>query len=138
MVDETRLLRLLRSLSDDVAVLAREADADEQRRADPLWLRGVKYSFVTAVEACIDVAQHVCASEGWGPPESNGDAMLVLAQHGVLGADLAAEMRRAVGFRNVLVHDYVAVDNQVVLGRLTDLSDLRSFVASVAGWLPGG
>jgi hypothetical protein len=51
VVDEVRLLRLLRSISDDLAVLRAEASADLGRRADPLWLRGVKYTFVTAIEA---------------------------------------------------------------------------------------
>ncbi|MGH3721833.1 MAG: hypothetical protein ACRDRI_23905 [Pseudonocardiaceae bacterium] len=34
MVDEVRVLRLLRSISDDVAVLRAEASADRGRRAD--------------------------------------------------------------------------------------------------------
>ncbi len=55
MVDEGRILRLLRSISDDdVSVLSREGGADETRREDPIWLRGV-YTFVTAIEACADV-----------------------------------------------------------------------------------
>jgi len=56
MVDEVRVLRLLRSVTDDLAVLREEALADARRRADALWLRGVKYTFVTAIEACVDVA----------------------------------------------------------------------------------
>ena len=136
MVDETRLLRLLRSVADDVTVLSGEASADAERRRDPLWLRGIKYTFITAIEACVDAAQHVCASEGWGPPRDNGDAMKVLGQHGVLPADLADALRRAVGFRNVLVHEYVTVDDDdFVLRRLDDLSDLQGFVASMTGWL---
>ncbi len=43
MVDEARILRLLRSISDAVSVLQRESGADESRRDDPIWLRGVKY-----------------------------------------------------------------------------------------------
>jgi len=31
-----------------------------------MWLGGVKYTFVTAIEACVDVAQHICATEGVG------------------------------------------------------------------------
>jgi hypothetical protein len=42
VVDEGRILRLLRSISDDVSVLQRESGADESRREDPMWLRGVK------------------------------------------------------------------------------------------------
>ncbi len=65
MVDEDRILRLLRSVSDDLSVLGRESGADEARREDPIWLRGVKYTLITAIEACVDVAQHICAAEGW-------------------------------------------------------------------------
>lgn len=35
----------------------------------------------------------------------------------------------------MLVHDYVDVDDAVVVARLADLSDLSGFVAAVAAWL---
>lgn len=136
MVDADRVARLLRSITDDLAVLRAEAGAGAERRADPLWMRGVKYVFVTAIEGCVDVAQHVCSSEGWGPPRDNADAVRTLGRHGVLDAALADRVARAVGFRNVLVHDYVDVDDQVVLARLDDPSDLAGFVAAVARWTP--
>jgi uncharacterized protein YutE (UPF0331/DUF86 family) len=135
VVDEVRVLRLLRSLADDVSVLRSEADAKDERRADQMWLRGVKYAFITAIEACIDVAQHVCSSEGWGPPRDNGDAMLVLGRHGVLEPDLSERMRAAVGFRNVLVHQYGDVDDDIVQERLVDLGDLDAFAAQVVRFL---
>lgn len=135
MVDEVRVQRLLRSVTDDLAVLRGETNAGDTRRADALWLRGVKYTFVTAIEGCVDVAQHVCASEGWGPPRDNGDAIALLGRHGVIDDHLAMRMRQAVGFRDVLVHEYVEVDNAVVLMRLDDPSDLSRFVGAVADWL---
>ncbi|MGB3186389.1 MAG: HepT-like ribonuclease domain-containing protein [Ornithinimicrobium sp.] len=138
MADPVRLARLLRSIADDLAYLTREADARAARRADPMWLRGVKYTFVTAIEGCVDVAQHVCATSGWGPPHDNGHAMLLLGEHQILPTDLAARMVLATGFRNVLVHDYIVVDDRVVTNRLGDLSDLRDFVSVVANEvLPG-
>lgn len=94
MVDEARILRLLRGTTDDVAILHRESVADEARQADPMWLRGIKYTFVTAIEACIDVAQHICSAEGWGPPADNGDAMRLLGSHDVLSADTADALHR--------------------------------------------
>jgi uncharacterized protein YutE (UPF0331/DUF86 family) len=137
VIDEDRVLRLLRSIADDTAVLRREAEASEERRRDPIWLRGVKYTFVTAIEACVDVAQHLCATEGWGPPADNGDAVRLLGEHGVLTAELATSMRKAVGFRNVLVHDYIDVDDEIVVGRLKGLGDLDEFVRQVAAYVTG-
>ena len=131
-VDPTRVLRLLRALTDEVAVLDQESTAPAERRADPLWLRGVKFSFVVAVEAAVDTAQHLCAASGWGPPADNGHAMRLLAEHGVLDPELAGRMAQAVGFRNVLVHDYARVDDDLVVRRLGDLSDLTGFARAVS------
>jgi uncharacterized protein YutE (UPF0331/DUF86 family) len=135
VVDETRVLRLLRSITDDLSVLESAAGADTERRADPLWLRGVKYTFVTAIESAVDVAQHMCASEGWGPPLDNADSFTILGRHGVLETSLAQRMRQAAGFRNVLVHEYVRVDDGIVLQRLQDPSDLEHFARQVSDWL---
>jgi uncharacterized protein YutE (UPF0331/DUF86 family) len=137
VVDEDRVLRLLRSIADDTSVLRQEATASEERRQDQIWLRGVKYTFVTAIEACVDVAQHICATEGWGPPTDNGDAVRLLGEHGVLTAELAVSMRKAVGFRNVLVHDYIEVDDLIVVGRLKSLGDFEEFVRQVAAYVTG-
>lgn len=100
-----------------------------------MWLRGVKYTFVTSIEACIDVAQHICSAQGWGPPADNGDAMKVLGSHGVLNGELSDVMRKAVGFRNVLVHEYVEVSDEIVVARLGDLGDLEQFVERVLALL---
>lgn len=124
-------------MTDDISRLEDEADATAARRADPMWLGGIKYHFVTAIEAAIDVAQHICAAEGGGPPQTNGDAMTILGSRGVLEPDLAARMRLAVGFHNVLVHEYVDVDDARVLARLHDLGDLRRFARAVVIWLEG-
>jgi uncharacterized protein YutE (UPF0331/DUF86 family) len=135
VVDEARVLRLLRGVTDDLTVLRHESAATEARRADPIWLRGVKYTFITAIEAGIDVAQHICSAQGWGPPADNGDAMRLLGSHGVLTAETADALRKAVGFRNVLVHEYIEVSDDIVTARLGDLSDLDAFVKQVAAFV---
>lgn len=82
-------------MSDDLAVLAHAASDSDSRRDNPLWLRGVKYTFITAIEACVDTAQHICASEGWGPPKDNGDAVRLLGLRGVVPPELADRLRQA-------------------------------------------
>jgi len=55
--------------------------------------------------------------------------MSVLAEHRVLDADLAGRVHRAVGFRDILVHDDIDVDDAVVVARFGDHAD---FVAALA------
>lgn len=135
MVDEGRVARLLRGVEERIARLeqARSTDA----AADDWRLDAVKYLFVTAIEGCVDAAHHIAAAERWGAPDTNAAVFTVLAGHGVLDAELARSMGRAVGFRNVLVHQYAAVDDARVAAYLDELGDLRSFVEQVSAWLTG-
>ncbi len=135
MVDERRVRRLLQRVSDDLTYLRSRAAADRKLiRDDPDRLAALKYVFVTAIEGCLDVAQHLCASEGWGPPTTNADALRLLGRHGVLANELAESLARAVGFRNLLVHGYADVDDDRVVDQLDRIGDLERFVADVSDW----
>lgn len=131
VVDAERLARVLRAVTDDLAVLARYRDGDEDRH-DQAVLGHIKYLFITLVEGCIDAAHHVAASEGYGPPADNADAIRLLARHGHLSADLADGVADAVRFRDVLVHRYRTVDDDLVLAHLADLELVRRYVSSLA------
>lgn len=135
MVDEGRVARLLRGVDDRVQRLDAERDADPTRRADALWLDAIKYLFITTIEGCIDVAHHVVASERWAAPDTNAGAFRSLGDHGILDRSTAETMAMAAGFRNVLVHQYTAIDDGRVVAALDDLDDLRRFVRQVSNWM---
>jgi uncharacterized protein YutE (UPF0331/DUF86 family) len=52
----------------------------------------------------------------------------------VVPAPTAEAVARAVGFRNVLVHEYTDVDDGRVRDNLQRLADLEAFVSQVAAW----
>lgn len=133
MVDEDRVLRLLDRIRSDVDALAEQA-ADPPPAGD-LRLGGVKYLFLTAIEGCTRVAHHIGSAEGWPAAETNGDAVRELGRRGVLDPATAEAIGSAVGFRNLLVHQYADVDDERVVAHLHDLGDLRAFVAGVARWV---
>ncbi len=99
---------------------------------DPARLGHVKYTFVTLLEGCVDAAHHIAASEGWGPPDTNAAAVLLLARHGAISPELAAAVAQAVRFRNVLVHGYAEVDEARVVDYLDLLGDIESYVSALA------
>lgn len=68
----------------------------------------------SAIQACIDLAAHLCGAHGI-VPETAGEAFDRLVELGLIEPALAAALRRAVGFRNVLVHEYTAIDWEVVM-----------------------
>ena len=82
-----------------------------------------------AVEALLDLANHLISANGWELPRDGRHAFSILSEHGLLsGADLALA-RAMVGFRNVAVHDYAALDPEIVRGIARDrLGDLERLV----------
>ncbi len=134
MVDEGRVVRLLRGISERSARLRVAYESDPNERGD-LWLDGIKYLLVTTIESCVDVAQHLVSSENFGAPDSNAGALRELGSRGVIDQTLAGELALAVGFRNVLVHQYAQVDDAIVLAASERLGNFDRFVSQLSGWL---
>jgi len=62
-----------------------------------------------ACEAALDMGQHLVRRERLGVPQSARDVFALLAQAGWVDAPLADAMKRMVGYRNVAVHEYQAL-----------------------------
>lgn len=59
-----------------------------------------------ACEAALDMGQHVIRRERLGVPQSARDVFTLLARGGWIAPALAEGLRRMVGFRNIVVHEY--------------------------------
>jgi uncharacterized protein YutE (UPF0331/DUF86 family) len=62
-----------------------------------------------ACEAALDMGQHLIRREKLGVPQSARDVFRLLAQGGWIETSLADGLKRMVGFRNIAVHDYQAL-----------------------------
>lgn len=62
-----------------------------------------------ACEAALDMGQHLIRREKLGIPQSARDVFALLAQDGWISASLAESLKHMVGFRNIAVHDYQAM-----------------------------
>lgn len=84
------------------------------------------------IQACLDLASHVVASESLGLPETMRDNFTLLNRGGVIDQETASNMERMTGFRNIAIHDYRAIDLNILKSILSkDLKDLESFYSAV-------
>jgi uncharacterized protein YutE (UPF0331/DUF86 family) len=91
-------------------------------------LGSAKYYLQTAIEACLDLAQHLIASQGWRTPQTYADTFDVLAEHGVVPPHFLPALRSMARFRNRLVHLYWEVDPAVIYDLLqNNLSDFDTY-----------
>jgi uncharacterized protein YutE (UPF0331/DUF86 family) len=87
-----------------------------------------------AVEACVDLAHHMIADQGWATPATHRDAFRILAEHGIIPAELAPRMAGWAGLRNILVHMYLEIDHALLHDILTrELDEIREYARALAG-----
>jgi len=84
-----------------------------------------------AAQACIDIANHIIADRGYRTPQGYADSFVILLEEGIIPADLADKMKMVAGFRNILVHDYLEIDDKIVYSSLRRLDDFREFAKHV-------
>ena len=110
----------------------------EQIETDLREQRFVAYTLQVAIQAALDVASHIVADDRLGEPANNRALFELLVREGWLPRGLSAALSDMVGFRNILVHGYQAVDPMIVRDVVEHhLDDLLSFVAAIrAGMTP--
>lgn len=87
---------------------------------------------VRACESAIDLANHVIRVHKLGIPVSSADTFELLKAERVIDASLADPMKKMVGFRNAVVHQYTKIDLSIVQAVIvTELDKLLAFADRV-------
>lgn len=89
-------------------------ESAQQLAADPDRQDIVALNLTRAVQLCVDMAAHLIADSECRPPETMGAAFDLLAENGLLDKALAMRLKKSVGFRNIAVHNYQAIDWAIV------------------------
>jgi len=94
--------------------------------------RFVAHTLQLAIQAALDVANHIVADDRLGEVTSYGELFELMAAAHWISTDLATKLRSMAGFRNLLVHGYGDIDLSIVRRIVEeDLNDLVVFVGSV-------
>ena len=116
------LQRIKEKCPPSADILARDLDAQDI----------LALNLSRAVQLCVDIGAHIVAGKNVPPPATMGQTFDVLAELGIISEELALRMKNAVGFRNIAVHNYEAINWQIVHAIATrHVGDFTDFVRSV-------
>ena len=90
----------------------------------------VLFSLLTVCQLVIDIAGELSAQRG-DRFEDYGQAIRNLGRDPRFPADLVRELERLPGFRNVVIHEYVALDMDRVVAALARLDPIEQFLEIV-------
>ena len=92
----------------------------------------ISFNLHLAIENCTDLAAHIISEEGLGVPGSASEMFYLLEENGYLSLQLTEKMIRAVGLRNLIVHEYDKVDLKRLFDIVQkDIKDINEYIAAI-------
>lgn len=127
-------LHLIDQLLDDLD--AAGAVTTEQLTQDRMLRHAIERILSQLVDLAVSVNGHVAATMLQESPKDYRSSFLLAVTAGVIAPQLAERLLPSVGMRNVLAHEYVAVDLDMVVAATRSASaDYRAYVRSASAWL---
>jgi uncharacterized protein YutE (UPF0331/DUF86 family) len=117
------LKRVAQKYPTDPGMLEREPDLQDI----------ITLNLTRAIQLCVDIGAHLIAGmEDVPPPETMGKTFDLLAEAGVISEELTFRLKKAIGFRNIAVHNYEAIDWSIVhVIASRHLDDFAEFVKAI-------
>ncbi len=105
----------------------------EELMEDPDLQDIISLNLTRAVQLCVDIAVHLLTDLEVKPPDTMGGAFDALMSAQIISADLAGRLKKAVGFRNIAIHNYEAIDwaivHSIAATRRADFSEFARIIA---------
>lgn len=94
----------------------------------------VEYNLFQIVNHLADIVQHIVVDENYGLPQSNYDASYILYEKGILDNSDLDLLKKMIGFRNAIGHDYISLDKEIVYSTLIKgEKDIRNILSKLTG-----
>ena len=85
-----------------------------------------------AIETCLDIGKIIISEKGLNEPKDNKGIFIILSESGYLEEDSLSFMVPMAGTRNILVHGYDKVDDELIYGILKrHIDDFHTFLKQI-------
>lgn len=99
---------------------------------DPIAQDVVEYNLFQITNHVIDIIQHIVVDEDYGLPQSSYEAAQILLEKGILEENNLQLLKKMIGFRNVVGHDYISINKQIVYSILTEgMDDIEMILSKI-------
>lgn len=83
-------------------------------------------------ELVIDIAMYIVSTKKLGLPQSKKEAFELLMKNNYIDAETLKKMKGMIGFRNIAIHDYKEIDEEILQNIIENhLSDLLEFARNM-------
>jgi uncharacterized protein YutE (UPF0331/DUF86 family) len=87
----------------------------------------LRYGLFESIQIIIDISCHLATKFNLGNPQNYRECVKLLQQNAFLPTELAKKVHDMIGLRNILVHDYIAIDDAKLYLFLDQVEDMSDF-----------
>jgi uncharacterized protein YutE (UPF0331/DUF86 family) len=99
-------------------------------------VRATSKAIETVAQCVIDISSHIIAQNHWGVSDSYRQSIATLSMRSVISENLASQLQSLIAMRNILVHQYLDADYQIVWESVDSvIRDSRAFVDAIKRYL---
>ncbi len=91
----------------------------------------LRYGLLESIQIVIDVACHLTVHNNLGNADTYAECIELLHKFDYISKALKEDLIKMTGLRNILVHEYVAVDVSRLYDLLNKLDDFKTFAEAV-------
>lgn len=125
MVDKEVLQRKLQKMQEYLDELAyfRELTWSDYQGSSQI-RRAVERLIQLIVDVAVDINTHSIVDAGGSPPDNAYDSFIKAAAMDLIDEKLALELAPSTGERNILVHDYEAIDDRLIFESIPEVIEM--------------
>ena len=132
MENEAVLINKYESIEKCINRINEEYDNNPHNLEDYRKMDAIVLNLQRACEMATDAAMYVVSNRRLGIPQTKKEVFEKLNKNGLISDEMCANMKGMVGFRNIAIHEYKQIDEDIVRDVIENhLGDIKEFVRTM-------
>lgn len=129
MENEAVLINKYDSIERCIKRINEEYENNPKNLEDYRKMDAIVLNLQRACEMATDVAMYIVSTRKLGIPQTKKEAFEKLNENKLISDDMCAKMKGMIGFRNIAIHEYKEIDNEILKDVIEHhLVDIKEFV----------
>lgn len=128
MENKAVILNKFETIEKCINRINEEYEGDSSNLKDYRKMDMIVLNLQRACEAVLDLAMYIVSTRKLGLPQNKREAFILLEENNIIDANMSKNMQGMVGFRNIAVHDYKEIDEEILKDVIENhINDLLEF-----------
>lgn len=136
MINHEVIKERLKEIEENIEILAELGHLNRDKfKSDPKIYKLAEHCLQISIQALLDICHYMIATNNWTRPKDNKESIDIVARHKIIPSSFAKRIRPLAGLRNLIIHEYFAIDLDRIFKHIQRIKDFRQFQKYILAYL---